>query len=111
MLFPRLVLAEEVRRLIMLSRSLSGVKYGFFLGLLFAGVSTYAEFEGKKSKWKGYTKTDFKVGEYAAYVVEPRTIAQGKPWVWRARFPTFHTEIDELVLYDPVVSWSVCFDF
>jgi len=69
MFFPRLVLAEEVRRLIMLSISLSGIKNGFILGLLFAGVSTFAEFEGKKLKWKGYTKTEFKVGEYAAFVV------------------------------------------
>ena len=73
MFFPRLVLAEEVRRLIMLSISLSGIKNGFILGLLFAGVSTFAEFEGKKLKWKGYTKTEFKVGEYAAFVVEPKT--------------------------------------
>ena len=100
MFFPRLVLAEEVRRLIMLSRSLSGIKNGFILGLLFAGVSTFAEFEGKKSKWKGYTKTEFKVGEHAAFVVEPKTQAVGKPWVWRARFPTYHTEIDELLLAD-----------
>jgi len=76
------------------------IKWAYILYLLFAGVSSYAGFEGKKCKWKGYTKTDFKVGEHAAFVVEPKTQAVGKPWVWRARFPTYHTEIDELLLAD-----------
>ena len=76
------------------------IKWVFFLHLLFAGVSSHAGMEGKKSKWKGYTKTDFKDGDHAAFVVEPKTQVVGKPWVWRARFPTFHTEIDEMLLAD-----------
>jgi len=100
MLFPRVVFGLKVRRLIMLSSLIRNLKWLFTLGSLLLGLSTYAGIEGKKSKWKGYTKTDFKVGEYAAYVVAPKSIAQGKPWVWRARFPTFHTEIDELLLAD-----------
>ena len=84
----------------MMIRTFRKMNWALISCLFLTVVSTYAGIEGKKSKWKGYTKTDFKVGEYAAYVVAPKSIAQGKPWVWRARFPNFHTEIDELLLAD-----------
>ena len=54
-----------------------------------------AQFTGKQSDWKGFKKTTFNVGEHEAFVVQPNKTAEGMPWVWRARFPTFHTEIDE----------------
>ncbi|MDP6356483.1 MAG: prolyl oligopeptidase family serine peptidase, partial [Planctomycetota bacterium] len=57
-------------------------------------------FEGKKSQWQGYTKTDFTVDGRACFVVEPKSAAAGKPWIWRARFPGYHSEIDELLLAD-----------
>jgi predicted peptidase len=28
----------------------------------------------------------------------PKEVAEGRPWVWRARFPSYHTEADELLL-------------
>ena len=100
MLFPRLFFGQEVGKEFMLFDTFRKIKGVYILYLFFAGVSSYGGFEGKKSKWKGYTKTDFKVGEHAAFVVEPKTQAVGKPWAWRARFPTYHTEIDELLLAD-----------
>ena len=59
-----------------------------------------AQFTGKQSDWKGFKKTVFKVGEHEAFVVEPKEPAKETPWVWRARFPTYHTEIDEMLLSD-----------
>ena len=59
-----------------------------------------AQFTGKQSDWKGFKKTTFNVGEHEAFVVQPNKTAEGMPWVWRARFPTFHTEIDEMLLAD-----------
>ena len=59
-----------------------------------------AQFTGKQSDWKGFKKTVFKLGEHEAFVVEPKEPATGIPWVWRARFPTYHTEIDEMLLSD-----------
>ena len=59
-----------------------------------------AQFTGKQSDWKGFKKTVFKVGEHEAFVVEPEEPAKEAPWVWRARFPTYHTEIDEMLLRD-----------
>ena len=73
-----------------------------FLFLSFVGLSTFlnAQFTGKQSDWKGFKKTVFKVTGYDAFVVEPKEPAKDKPWVWRARFPTYHTEIDEMLLRD-----------
>ena len=32
--------------------------------------------------------------------MEPEKPATGKPWVWRARFPNWHTEMDSILLSD-----------
>ena len=53
---------------------------------------------GKQSQWAGFERYDFKVDGRAAYVVEPRNPAPGKPWVWRARFPNFHADADVILL-------------
>ncbi|MBQ7181667.1 MAG: prolyl oligopeptidase family serine peptidase [Bacteroidaceae bacterium] len=34
----------------------------------------------------GFTGYDFQISGVACKVVEPRVVAQGRPWVWRARF-------------------------
>ena len=68
--------------------------------LLLLASSCLAKFEGKQSKWKGYNKTEFQLDGNKAFVVEPKEPAEGKPCVWRARFPTYHTEIDEMLLKD-----------
>ena len=41
---------------------------------------------GKKSTFHGYELVDFKLGEVPCKVVIPKKIADGKPWVLRARF-------------------------
>ncbi len=68
--------------------------------ILPANLFSEAEFSGKKSNWKGFTKTEFQADGNDAFVVEPKVAAKGKPWVWRARFPTYHSEIDEMLLQD-----------
>lgn len=52
-----------------------------------AGV-TKAEsaFGGKESKWHGFVRHDFKLGDRACIVVSPEKAAGGNPWIWRARF-------------------------
>ncbi len=44
------------------------------------------------AEWNGYERRDFQVDGVAGYVVLPRAVAPGKPWLWRARFPGFHPE-------------------
>ena len=45
-----------------------------------------APFPGNKSAWHGYQRYDFPVDGRACIVVVPKTAAEGKPWIWRARF-------------------------
>ena len=55
-------------------------------------------FEGASSKWKGFQKISFEVDGRSAFVVLPEEQAEGNPWVWRARFPGWHSEMDQMLL-------------
>lgn len=57
-----------------------------------------ASWPGKQSEWYGYTRYDFPFAGKKAYVVVPKEVRKGSPWVWRARFPGFHAEADLLLL-------------
>lgn len=48
----------------------------------------------KVTEWHGFDQYHFTVAERAAYIVVPKKAAAGKPWIWRARFPNFHIEMD-----------------
>jgi hypothetical protein len=50
------------------------------------------------SLWKGYTRYHFEVDGRDAFVTAPKTTSDQKEWVWRARFPEWHTEMDEILL-------------
>ena len=52
----------------------------------------------RKTDWQGYEQFHFSIAERAAYVVAPKQTAPGKPWVWRARFPHYHAEMDVALL-------------
>lgn len=53
---------------------------------------------GVPSRWNGFDRYDFEIAGRKAYVVQPKQIAPGNPWVWRARFPNFHLEADLILL-------------
>ena len=53
---------------------------------------------GKQSSWNGHARFDFEVDGKACFVVVPAKPAPGAPWVWRARFPNFHAEADQLLV-------------
>ncbi len=55
---------------------------------------TVVKWGGKQDKWKGWVRWRFKVDGRKCYVVLPRKEAEGRPWVWRARFPDYHAEVD-----------------
>lgn len=55
-------------------------------------------FPGKKSSWKGFVRYDFDFQGRACRIVCPEKPAEGNPWVWNARFPDWHTEIDSILL-------------
>ena len=67
-------------------------------GLPNTGLSSASQWPGEPTDWHGYQRYDFQVDQRDAYVVVPKKPAQGNPWVWRARFPSFHTGADLLLL-------------
>ena len=56
------------------------------------------EKKNKQADWNGYRRINFEIDTRPAWLVKPNVVAQGKPWVWRARFPKYHTEVDLLLL-------------
>ena len=70
----------------------------FVLGLFFMSSFAFAKeaqlFPGKVSDWHGYTM--YSTAE--TKVVVPKKIADGKPWVWRARFWGHEPQFDLAML-------------
>lgn len=52
----------------------------------------------RKTEWQGYDRFHFNVRDRSAYVVAPKNPVRGKPWIWRARFPEYHAEMDAILL-------------
>jgi pimeloyl-ACP methyl ester carboxylesterase/lysophospholipase L1-like esterase len=38
------------------------------------------------AQWNGYDRIDFKVSDRAAWLVKPKQVAAGSPWIWRTEF-------------------------
>lgn len=57
-----------------------------------------ATWPGKVSEWKGYSRHDFELHNRPAIVVSPQVIADGRPWIWRARFFGHRPELDLALL-------------
>ena len=55
-------------------------------------------FPGKKSQWNGYDRYDFAVDGRSAIVVTPKRAAEGRPWIWRARFWGHEPQTDVALL-------------
>lgn len=52
----------------------------------------------KQDNWHGFTRTNFSFNNRTAWIVQPTQALKGKPWVWRAYFPDWHTDIDSILL-------------
>jgi len=50
------------------------------------------------SVWKGYTRYHISVNGRKAFITAPHEPLAAKEWVWRARFPEWHTHMDEILL-------------
>ena len=48
----------------------------------------------RKTQWHGFEQWHFQVAQRNAYLVRPEAPARGNPWIWRARFPGYHAEMD-----------------
>lgn len=59
------------------------------MALIMSGSAVLAEglpFPGIQSSFHSYDRHDFQHNNRQCILVIPKTVAQGKPWVWRARF-------------------------
>ena len=54
--------------------------------LVGTAVSNATDFGGKQSDWQGFARYDFSVTGRRCWVVTPQSPAEGRPWIWRARF-------------------------
>ncbi len=63
-----------------------------------SGELVNAQYPGVKSNWHGFTRYDFQLDRRDAHVIIPDKAAPGKPWIWRARFPEWHYQMDSMLL-------------
>ncbi len=57
-----------------------------------------AQYPGKKSEWHGFTRYDFQLDRRDCRIIVPEKSAPGKPWIWRARFPDWHYQMDSILI-------------
>ncbi len=50
------------------------------------------------SQWNGYDRYNFSFKGYSCFITQPKKALPSKPWVWRAKFPGYHDEIDEILV-------------
>jgi hypothetical protein len=70
----------------------------FLLTLVYCNIVFAGEWPGKESTWHGYNRYDFEVSGKKSYVVVPDKPIVGNLWILRARFPDYHTKVDEILL-------------
>lgn len=68
-----------------------------FIVLLTLSCS-YGQTSISKSTWKGFERINFKLEGKEAHLTAPKKPLPGNPWLWRARFPDYHAQIDSLLL-------------
>lgn len=54
--------------------------------------------ETVKTTWKSFERISFKLEGKEAHLTRPKKPLYGNPWLWRARFPGYHAEIDSVLL-------------
>lgn len=79
------------------------IKWLFSALFILGGFNVQAQADqkvitGAITNWKGFEKQEFKFENRDAWYVKPKQALPGNPWVWRAHFPTWHTEIDSILL-------------
>lgn len=67
-------------------------------GVTFADKPESKTWYSKKEVVDVGTKYHFKIDNKNAYLIEPEKPLDGNPWIWRARFPTFHAEMDKTLI-------------
>ncbi|MBI9016103.1 MAG: prolyl oligopeptidase family serine peptidase [Phycisphaerae bacterium] len=69
-----------------------------FLNNSFSFAASEPDFPGKVSDFHGYVRHDFQFQSHNCIIVEPKTPADGNPWIWRARFFGHEPQTDKCLL-------------
>ncbi|MGI9470344.1 MAG: alpha/beta hydrolase family protein [Rubripirellula sp.] len=59
-----------------------------------AGVERADAWFEREDQWHGFSRYHFRIADRDAYLVTPAEALPGRPWIWRARFPGYHDEMD-----------------
>ncbi len=54
--------------------------------------------QARISQWKGFTRHDLSFEKRPLRIIVPDQALPGNPWLWRARFPDWHTEADSMLV-------------
>ena len=67
---------------------------------LYAQSPVYTDLENvqKEVGWKVFSRYNFKYQQRDARLIVPNNPLPGNPWIWRARFPDWHTEADSILI-------------
>jgi len=49
-------------------------------------------------RWHGFERDRFQFDGREAWIVKPLQPLDGKPWIWKAYFPDWHTDMDSILL-------------
>jgi pimeloyl-ACP methyl ester carboxylesterase len=63
-----------------------------------AGQVDFSPFAGERSSFHSFDRYDFNYAGRPCIVVVPKTVAAGKPWIWRARFFGHEPQTDVALL-------------
>jgi len=62
------------------------------------GKPAYTDTLPAGDTWKGFRRTYLEIAGHRAWYVAPATPLEGKPWIWKAVYADWHTDMDSLLL-------------
>ena len=72
--------------------------FSAFSQIYTAPTNVPQQFSDSTSIWKGFTRYHLEFEGRASFITTPNNPLKQKPWIWRARFPEWHTGMDEILL-------------
>jgi sialidase-1 len=81
-----------------LKNKILAVLFISFLFTLSSKGQTTNKFEPKVDRWFNCERSIFSFEEKTAWLVKPAHPLPGNPWIWKAYFPDWHTDVDSVLL-------------
>jgi sialidase-1 len=67
-------------------------------GLVDSSVDLKVKLNATVSSWHGFDRYKFKFDNYDCFITAPSKPLASRPWVWRAKFPSYHDEVDIILV-------------